>query len=603
MDTSTLPEGLKAQRDYIERLEADGFGYDLLIGEAFIRGMRDIGYKSTSFALAEVVDNAIQADATHVDIIFGFDGGAMPTRIAVADNGHGMEPKMTRLSLIWGAGTRGKNTSGYGKYGYGLPSASVSQCHRVSVYSRTAGGEWHKAYLDIDEIKNGEWTKGNRIETPEEVAEQPPEWVVEYLSERGRWAPMTHGTVVVWETLDRVKPKQRDKLRSKLVTDMGVIYRNQLVNVPMTVDGEDVEPCDPLFLTEGYRYYDLDEDRAIALPPAVIEVKDKASKEVVGKLRVRFARMPATFFRKPEAKWTNKPSGDSMNARLDIADANNGVIFCREGRQIDVIKPPRSLYNFNATTDRYWGVEVDFDASLDDEFAITTSKQQVQPSESIWDMLKDKAGLFAAITAMRKDYQKEAKVIAEAAEQERKRRASIEAIERAKKHRTTKPPKDTPERQKEAADNLDDESKRRAKKAGLDPEAVKRELEAQQEGEAYVIETEDMPGAPFYRCVQQGGSRVLYLNVSHPFYTDLYMGSGSTPRMRAGLEILLWALGEAEIDADPDTDRRRFYERERASVWTPYIADSLSVLRTLTLVEAQGDETVEAEADNSGTAA
>jgi hypothetical protein len=35
--------------------------------------MRDIGYKSTAFALAELIDNSIQATATQIDIVFGFD--------------------------------------------------------------------------------------------------------------------------------------------------------------------------------------------------------------------------------------------------------------------------------------------------------------------------------------------------------------------------------------------------------------------------------------------------------------------------------------------------------------------------------------------------
>src|SRR5690606_12094142 len=107
------------------------------------------------------------------------------------------------------------------------------------------------------------------------------------------------------------------------------------------------QPCDPLFLTEGFRYYDLDEDRAIALPEAVIDVNDRKTKEPIGKLRVRFARMPATFFRTPDAKSTNKPGRGKTNERLAIADAHNGFIFLRNGREIDVVKPPRSLMSIN----------------------------------------------------------------------------------------------------------------------------------------------------------------------------------------------------------------------------------------------------------------
>jgi hypothetical protein len=498
-----------------------------------------------------------------------------------------MERKMVRAALVWGAGTRAGNRTGFGKYGYGLPSASVSQCHRVTVYSKTADDTWYSAYLDIDEISRGEWSGGHRIEMPPEQAAEPPAFVIDAMKKHGRW-PLTSGTVILWENLDRIDFRQREKLRSRLLTDLGVIYRNYLLDTPMTVDGVDVEPCDPLFLTEGFRYYNLDDDRAIGLPPAVVDVKDKKTGEVLGRMRVRFARMPATFFRRPEYKHTNKPGRGGTNERLDIADANNGIIFLRDGRQIDVIRPPRALGSINATTDRFWAVEVDFDPTLDDLFSITTSKQQVRPDDSVWDMLKDKANLFTNIGTMRGEYKKDADQVKTAAE--RTKPASVEAIEEAAKFRVTKQPKETSARLREAEENLKQEARRRAAKSGVDEATVERELVAEAEGARHVVETEDMPGAPFFRCVQRGGQRVLLLNVAHPFYSDLYAGNGSTPRLRAGLEVLLWTLGEAEVDADPDTDRRRFYERERASVWTPYLNDSLTSLRTIEVVGSASSE-------------
>lgn len=589
MDSSTLAlKGLEAQRRLIQQLEKGGFGWDIIVGDAFVRGMRDIGYKSTSYAINELVDNAIQASANRIDIIFGFNGGAKPTKLAVVDDGYGMEPKMVRAALIWGAGTRAEDREGFGKYGYGLPSASVSQCHRVTVFAKTTEGTWYSAYLDIDEIRRGEWNVGHRIEMPRERAEEPPAFVTDVVKEQGRW-PLASGTVVLWENLDRLDFKTRAALRSTLLTDVGIINRNYLVNTPMTVDGIPVEPCDPLFLTEGFRYYDLDEDRAIALPPSLVEVKDKDTGQVVGRMRVRYARMPATFFRKPEAKKTNKPGRGQTNERLEIADANNGIIFLRNGRQIDVLRPPRSLGSINATTDRFWAVEVDFDPTLDDYFAITTSKQQVRPSEKIWDILKDKANLFTNIAVMRHDYAKDARQVA--SEAEKVKRASVEAIESSAKFRVTKPPKETPARKNEAEENLKQEARRRAAKSGVHPSTVERELVAEAEGNLHVVETEDMPGAPFFRCVQRGGQRVLLLNLAHPFHSDIYAGNGSTPRLRAALEVLLWTLGEAEVDAEPGSDRRRFYERERASVWSPYLSDSLTTLRSIDIVgPAEADD-------------
>ncbi len=51
----------KAQQELVKQL--DETGWDLIVGDAFVRGMRDIGYKSTSYAMAELIDNSIQAGA------------------------------------------------------------------------------------------------------------------------------------------------------------------------------------------------------------------------------------------------------------------------------------------------------------------------------------------------------------------------------------------------------------------------------------------------------------------------------------------------------------------------------------------------------------
>jgi hypothetical protein len=298
--------------------------------------------------------------------------------------------------------------------------------------------------------------------------------------------------------------------------------------------------------------------------------------------------MPATFFRRPEAKHTNKPGKNDNNERLAVADSHNGVIFLRNGREIDVVKPPRKWGQLiNATTDRFWAIEVDFDATLDDEFSMTTAKQQVVPSDRIWDILTDKARIFEAVTEMRAAYKKEAAKIRESANEAKK--ASIAAIENAQKFKTTKPPKDTPARRDEAAKNLKAEAERRSKESGVPADLVERELVAQQQGNPYAVETEDLPGAPFFRCVPRGAQRVLLINEAHPFFTDLYGAPDTTVRTRAALEVMLWTLGEAEIEASPDSDRRRFYEAERQQVWSQYLKDALNSLRTIEVLD-DGDE-------------
>ena len=79
--------------------------------------------------------------------------------------------------------------------------------------------------------RTGKWTEANRIQTPTEKLEEPPAFVVEHLRKAKRWDGFDHGTVVVWDRLDsnRVDYKRREELRNKLLTDLGVIYRNYLL--------------------------------------------------------------------------------------------------------------------------------------------------------------------------------------------------------------------------------------------------------------------------------------------------------------------------------------------------------------------------------------
>src|SRR3954453_15078813 len=65
-------------------------GDDLLVASNFIRAVRESGYVSLSNALAELIDNSLQAAASKVMIsINRAEAGALP-EIRVWDDGHGM---------------------------------------------------------------------------------------------------------------------------------------------------------------------------------------------------------------------------------------------------------------------------------------------------------------------------------------------------------------------------------------------------------------------------------------------------------------------------------------------------------------------------------
>src|SRR5439155_24581973 len=66
---------LQRQRDYVQELKDKKFEFGLVLANTFVQSMREIGYKSTAFALNEHIDNAMQAGARNVHVAFGYGSG------------------------------------------------------------------------------------------------------------------------------------------------------------------------------------------------------------------------------------------------------------------------------------------------------------------------------------------------------------------------------------------------------------------------------------------------------------------------------------------------------------------------------------------------
>lgn len=571
-----VSEDLLKQREYQRKLQEDGFDFGLVFANAFVRGMRDIGYKSTATALHELIDNSIQAEADNVHVLLGYNpdnkSQKKPDKLAVIDNGHGMDPLMIRASVLWGGTHRENDRTGFGRYGYGMPSACVSIGQQYSVYSLVSDGDgWHNVTIDLEAISRDEYRNHNgHVIAPEPKAGDPPEWVMQYIKEH--FGNSQHGTVVIIDKIDRLTYSTTQNLRDFFFQQFGITYRNFIRQVKLHVDGKLVEPIDPLFITEGFRFYDVDEDRAEALEPHMIEVKDRDKKEIAGIIKVRYSYMPPTFLRTPEDKL--KGGGNKLNERFPIRKDNNGVIVLRAGRQIDVVnsKCPWTTFQNN---DRYIGVEVDFPPVLDEDFSITTSKQQIVIKQRIWDILENN-GVYDAISQMRKRYLKESAAIkAEPVKAEEEKRPSEHAMEEAQVLAPISPTPETPEQKKTGQDKLNREADKRSKQTGVPAEDIIRQLIAEAQGRPFKVEFIDHPGAPFYRMEQIGGQKVLYINRAHRFYSEIYVASYSTPHSRAGLETLLFVMGDCELKANPEI--KLFYERERG-LWSNYLNTALDKL-------------------------
>ncbi|MDJ0977660.1 MAG: ATP-binding protein [Erythrobacter sp.] len=583
MTTSALQQ----QRKYVEELKRKKFNFGLTVGDAFVRGIRDIGYKHTGTALDEQIDNGYQAGADQIHVIFGYGGSTSqkkPTEIAVLDNGHGMEPEMVRAAVTWGGTHREGDRTGFGRYGYGLPSSAISQGTKYTVFSKTSDGELNAVTIDVEDISEGRNTnKDGLIVVPEARKAKLPAFVSKYIDEQlgGDW---DHGTIVVMEKLDRIERTTTSGLHKFLMEHFGVTYHKLRGDFDIVVNGELVQPIDPLFITPGYRYYDLDEQRAEALEPIVIDVKDPKTKAVKGKITVRMSYMRPDFASLDKMK---KATANNANDRFSILRKFNGFIFSRNGRIIDVVT--RNPLTSFQTNDRYIKVEIDFPAELDEHFNISTSKQRVDVSEQIWDRLRE-AGLSKAIDHLRAKFKEKNAELKNIREQDKnKKRASEEAMERAAELADPRPNKDDAERrEKRGEEGLEREAARRSSETGVDPDTTRRQLELEIKDRGYKVAFDNSAGAPIFRVEQIGGAKALFINKASRFFQEVHSGPKSTPDVRAALELLLFSIGDRILDTK---DTQRDWYQFEIGEWSRKLELSLGQLQLqVTSNEEENDE-------------
>ena len=152
--------------------QKDLFDAEIIPLRLAIKAMRDSGYKNTAYAVAELIDNAVQAKATVIEVLCLERRELVRERertrlhsLAVLDNGSGMDSTTLRAALQFGNGTRLDDRTGIGRFGMGLPNASISQASRVDVWTWQNGpGNALWTYIDLEEIDSGAMTA---VPTPE----------------------------------------------------------------------------------------------------------------------------------------------------------------------------------------------------------------------------------------------------------------------------------------------------------------------------------------------------------------------------------------------------------------------------------------------------
>lgn len=357
-------------------VQQDLFDPQIIPSRLAITAMRDSGYKNTAYALAELIDNAQQANATTIEVLCFQKQELVQQRmrsrvseIAVLDNGSGMDALTLRMALQFGNGTRLNDRAGIGRFGMGLPNASISQARRLDVWSWQNGPDnaLH-TYLDLDDIE-----AGTMVVVPEARHNPlPANWrsVSENIGKSG--------TIVVWSELDvnRLTWKSAKSTLANTGRLAGRIYRYFIANNRLSIrlcayeEGTIVSDEQAVVEDPLYRIPSMKLPAPFNTTPMFREVSE-TFEEIEYNDRTHRVRVKYTVA--DQATIDQAGGVDRGRTTYGIhARGNIGVSVLRAGRELMLDQGWCIGYD---PRERWWGAEVEFPPALDELFGVTNNKQ------------------------------------------------------------------------------------------------------------------------------------------------------------------------------------------------------------------------------------
>ena len=483
--------------------------------DRFIRATRDSGYKGTVSAICEIVDNALQAEASSVEIHIAKAGDDpdFPIVVDVVDDGVGMDRATLRQALRFGGSTRFEDRRGLGRFGMGLPNASLSQARQVEVFTWQSPDAIDYSYLDVDEIAEGRLTAVPSPRRKKLPWREPPKAAT--------------GTVVRWTRCDRLDNRRPTTLARKVNGALGRVFRYFIwAGVQLEVNGETVVAVDPLFVREPSSVV----GGSVFGDPMVYEIRAPSSngKPVTGEVSVSFTELPIH-------KW----HGLSNEEKRRIGITNSaGVSVVRSGREIDygwLFLQGKRRENY----DDWWRAEVCFEPVLDEYFGITHTKQQIKPTEQLLELLGE-------------DMANQARILNSRA---RRAHTHVRAAGLASEAESTAGRRDGRLRPMKSSRVTNDD---RSVMAGL--KHRHSDLNGGTDGHCdYRIVEDELADSSFMRPVLDKGLITVVINPQHPFYRRVYgplsEGASDHPEMLEKIQLLLLSAARAEL-AGSASDRK-----------------------------------------------
>ena len=584
--------------------------HEIMSPSELIESYRSLGYRSTASAIAELVDNSIQAKAKKISIITSEVPEIINNRtlnkiteIAIYDDGHGMDKEELAECLGFGKGSRKQAEDGLGKFGVGLPQASISQARVVTVYSWKKD-KCHSTYLSVDEVINK-----NQIDLTAIECEMP----TKFLKHIDGGYKQEHGTLVVWSECDELDFFYSQTLFKKMQFELCRIYRHFLddddtvgekvvMNVIEVVNGEVLNKPkklvanDPLYLLTPSNVPLVtinDEQRDYSVKPSNIKFgetvvfegipytvktlkKGDAASNIDDSFEIKSGTASVEIIYSHIDPEIRRNSGDKALGGTDFGKhykKNLGVSFVRANREIDHGKKG-FFEDATKVTLRYLGIEVRFPPTLDKFFGVSNTKQPVkvkkldsedylepgQDSDSLkeTDLVayfkrKISNSISANIATMKSTLDKQTAGSRGGKRVDPTQRAVDESMKKrmdetlARLNVKTKTPEEI---------QLETEAMLREQFEHL-PQAELNDLIKKYSIHEIVIEEVPWPGEIFLETQLIGSAAQIKINTRHKFYENIYKELQETnPEAFLMFKILLFAYGQSTQELVSPDDQR-----------------------------------------------
>ncbi len=563
--SSDAPRGGRAVMGRILKEKAS---VPLFFAQTLVQSLRDVGYDHTTSALCEHVDNAVQAGAKEVRVLFRQMGKKGEYRIdaAVYDDGRGMSPSVLKVATSFGGSLNFNNRKGIGRFGMGMKTAALSLSPVMELYSWQEMGAFYNMTLDVEAIGK---ERANLVQLPDPtlMTELPDEVAdlfrkpMSFPSDRSEQQLLAEagddladrlgrsGTIVYMPECDRLTYAKAQTLVDHATKEMARVYRRAIgTGLRLFVNNRRVEASDPTYSMPNARHARLDispKQSRLILPKQVdIKLHENGAETVPVTVKI---------FRLPIEEWSKLDRKTQRND-LRIFDGYT-VSILRNGREVFAGPMPRLTTRHSVTN--WYRIQIDIPGELDEAFGIASNKQGVRMKGYVEEAIKEAiGGEVSRINDEIKRFQAE---MAAARSPAKPTTSEVKAAE-ADPFQRTQMISLSSEEEAQLEENLRGLALTLRRDGETDDEAFERV-----KASPYIIVFRHDEYWPFYDVQQRFGRTILTLNTAHPFFTQLYdpvskmgvagetedtTGAGAPPVEQSGpivaLDLLLLSLARTQ---------------------------------------------------------